>query len=383
MTLLFVLTLETILVCITESFVIYYHSKIFAACQFSLNTIGLGQADFIYHGLYMATPIYQLCLYLDTLRQRNVFQLFTLVLFGGLMVIFSGIQTMQHMIFEQSGCDPWNQNSNNNITFPNTTLLSSLKMSVIISNTTLPVSIYQDTMDANISNIRPFEYSSLAFIILVFFIMLICVIKLYKLFHWNNYLFHTFAANDMRLRNAMISWAIFTGLLKIDFFFAFAYAIQLVPTALLGYTDIPLFEGALVFAVSFIAFLLAIHSIRNEDMRTLGVFNTIVLGSIGYFGYRLYTFGIHREIDPFMLTRYDLLFTTLVMTLLMILTLCTGLVCVRNVVLNKVRILQDFKCVCPTCYFHRSTGTESDTPQEPSNLEAASQNTVDLPSDNK
>lgn len=66
------------------------------------------------------------------------------------------------------------------------------------------------------------------------------------------------------------------------------------------------------------------------------------------------------------------------MALLMILTLCTGLVCVRNVVLNKVRILQDFKCVCPTCYFH-STGTES----EPSNLEAASQDTVDLPSDNK
>lgn len=217
---------------------------------------------------------------------------------GCLMAIFSGIQTMQHMIFEQSGCDPWNQNSNN-ITFPNTTLSSSLKMSVIISNTTLPVSIYQDTMDANISNIRPFEYSSLAVIILVFFIMLICVIKLYKLFRWNNYLFHTFA-NDMRLRNAMISWAIFTGLLKIDFFFAFAYTIQLVPTALLGYTDIPLFESALVFAVSFIAFLLAIHSIRNEDMRTLGVFNTIVLGSIGYFGYRLYTFGISREVDPFM-----------------------------------------------------------------------------------
>lgn len=82
MALLFVLTLETVSVCIMESFILYYHSKIFAACPFSLNTMGLGQADFIYHGLYMAAPVYQLSLYLDTLRQRNVFQLFTLMLFG-------------------------------------------------------------------------------------------------------------------------------------------------------------------------------------------------------------------------------------------------------------------------------------------------------------
>lgn len=50
------------------------------------------------------------------------------------------------------------------------------------------------------------------------------------------------------------------------------------------------------------------------------------------------------------------------MMLLLILTLCIGLVCIRNVVLNKVRILQDFKCICPTCYFH-SSAISGSTPQ--------------------
>jgi hypothetical protein len=38
----------------------------------------------------------------------------------------------------------------------------------------------------------------------------------------------------------------------------------------------------------------------------------------------------------------------------MILTLCTSLVCVRNVWLNKMRILDKFQCICPTCYMHSS-----------------------------
>jgi hypothetical protein len=87
MALLFILTLEAILTVVMESFVIYYHSMIFAQCIFSLNTLGLSQADLIYHGIFIATPIYQLFLYIDTLRQRNIFQLFTLLLFGKVAVV--------------------------------------------------------------------------------------------------------------------------------------------------------------------------------------------------------------------------------------------------------------------------------------------------------
>lgn len=82
MALLFILSLVAILVSITEGFIIFYHSMIFAQCKFSLITLGLGQADLIYHGIFIMAPIYQLALYLDALRQRNIIQLFTLILFG-------------------------------------------------------------------------------------------------------------------------------------------------------------------------------------------------------------------------------------------------------------------------------------------------------------
>lgn len=322
MALLFILCLVPILVTITEGFIIFYHSMIFAECEFSLNTLGLGQADLIYHGIFIMAPIYQLSLYLDILRQRNIIQLFTLILFGKfkpmshavlnidiigiIMVIFSGIQTVQHMILEEAGCYLDFQNGNKTITFPNSTTVSSIKMSVIISNSTQAALDYQDNIDAGVSNIRPFEYAVIAIIGIGFIIMLGCSIKLYKLFRWENYLSHIFL--DIHLRNALISWAIFTGLLKIDFFFIFAYAIQLVPAALIGYTNIPAFECIIVFGISLVGFLLAIHSIRNEDMRTLSVFNITISGSIGYFGYRLYTFRVRKEAisDPFWASSFQM-----------------------------------------------------------------------------
>jgi hypothetical protein len=82
MALLFFLTVEALAIAAMESFIIYYHSMLFSHCKFSLETLGLGQIDLIYHGVFIATPIYKLFLYLDTLRQRNLFQLLILFLFG-------------------------------------------------------------------------------------------------------------------------------------------------------------------------------------------------------------------------------------------------------------------------------------------------------------
>lgn len=79
------------------------------------------------------------------------------------------------------------------------------------------------------------------------------------------------------------------------------------------------------------------------------------------------------------MTRYNLLFTTLTVTLLMILTLCVGLVCVRNVMVNKVRILQDFQCICPTCYFHSSSVLSEDNTPATCSLKTASFDIQHLP----
>lgn len=232
------------------------------------------------------------------------------------MVISAGIQTIQHIKFEKAGCNLDFQNENTTIALSNSTtaISSSIKMFVTISNST-QVSDFQDTIDADVSNIRPFEYAAITIIGIGFIIMLGCSIKLYKLFRWENYLSHNFT--DTRLRNTLVSWAIFTGLLKIDFFFVFAYTIQLVPATLIGYTNIPAFECITVFAIGLVAFLLAIYSIRNEDMRILSIFNTIILGSIGYFGYRVFTFGIGRETisDPFWVSNSIFFFYLIKITL--------------------------------------------------------------------
>jgi hypothetical protein len=220
---------------------------------------------------------------------------------GILMVIFIGIQTIQHMIFEKFGCD-FPIGNTAITTLPNPVLndtLVELRMAVIINNSSKPIHL-QDNLEEYISNIKSFEYVVLVFVPIFFFIMLVGLIKLHRIFTWRNYLSHTFA--DVRLRNTLIGWAIFTGLLKIDFFFLFAYAVQLVPSHLVGYKNIPAFESILVFGSGLVAFLLAIFSARNEHVKTLMIFSTILFGSIGYFGYRLFTFGKPREVteDPFM-----------------------------------------------------------------------------------
>lgn len=203
------------------------------------------------------------------------------------MVGFSAVQTVQHMVFEKAGCNLEYQNGNQTMTSLNSTAIPSSAHN------------FQDGIDANISNIRPFEYATIGVVGIGFFITLGCSYKLYKLFRWNNYLSHTFT--DIRLRNALIAWSVITGLLKIDFFFIFAYAIQLMPAASVGYIDIPAFECIIVYGVGLVGFLLGIHSVRSENMKTLSLLSIIILGSIGYFGYRLFTFGVPRESnsDPF------------------------------------------------------------------------------------
>lgn len=228
-----------------------------------------------------------------------------------MLVIFTGIQTIQHLIFEQAGCNfpplvNATADGNTTTTLPNlsngtTTTASNrlLHMSVVISNTTLS---FQDNIDDYISNAKPFEYAILVFVPICFFIMMGCMIKLYSLFRWNQYKNHKLSSADdnTRLRTTLLAWSILTGLLKLDFFFLFSYAVQLIPSQLMEYT-IPSYESILVFCFSLLAFLLAMQGTRTENSRLMWLFSFVLLGSIGYFGYRLFTFGIPRDVtnDPY------------------------------------------------------------------------------------
>lgn len=239
---------------------------------------------------------------------------------GVLLVIWTGIQTIQHMMFEKVGCQfpPLvDAAGNTTTTLPNlsnettaaaaTTSNKLLHMSVIISNTSL---IFQDTVDENVSNIKPFEYAILVLVPICFVVMAGCIVKLYSLFKWNHYKSHTLSPSaagnsgdddDTRLRTTLMAWSILTGLLKLDFFFLFAYAAQLVPSSMMEYT-VPPYESVVVFCASVLAFLLATQGTRTENIKAMWLFSLVLLGSVGYLGYRLFTFGIPRDVtrDPYL-----------------------------------------------------------------------------------
>ncbi|KAI8975239.1 hypothetical protein BDF20DRAFT_810162, partial [Mycotypha africana] len=300
---LVLLVAEAIAIVIMESFIIFYHSAMFSQCQLTLVAIGLSQVDLIYHGLFAITPIYQILLYLDALHQRNTIHILILILFG---------KSQYHFPLRQY----------------------SLKMLAIIRNETSSTIYFKDTFDELISNMKPFEYACLVFVPVCFLFMVAGIIFLYRSFKWNTLTYHLQRYPDgdssSSYKNALIAWSTFTSLLKLDFFFLLAYSVQLIPSATVGY-EVPAFEGVLIFCLSLIMLSIAMYSARTENMKSLSFFCLASIGFIGYFGYRLFTFGIHREGttgDPYAFTRYNLVYATLTVILLMIMTLATSLICI-------------------------------------------------------
>ncbi|KAG1644876.1 hypothetical protein G6F44_002391 [Rhizopus delemar] len=245
---------------------------------------GFEQTDYIYHGIFIFASVYQLFLYIDALRQRNIFQLLALILFGLLFVIMAVIHVLQHFLFEEAGCYQPLDAPVNNIT-------NYVRVLPVIFDSDSP----RDYILISAAKMKPFQYATLAIVPWTFFIILIAAIKLYYRFHWGNYNYHHIS-NSKDIWNAVIAWGTLTGLLKVYYFFLFAYAIQLVPSTLMGYKDIWAFEGALVLLVGLVVFLLVIfYGIRYESAVVITLFALFTLITLGYFGYRTFTFAIARE----------------------------------------------------------------------------------------
>lgn len=82
MVLLFILFVEAFAITAMQACIVYYHTLVFVQCDLSLRTLGLSQVDLIYHGILIMAFVYQVFLYMDCLRQRDVFQLMILLLYG-------------------------------------------------------------------------------------------------------------------------------------------------------------------------------------------------------------------------------------------------------------------------------------------------------------
>src|SRR5207249_289437 len=144
-------------------------------------------------------------------------QLIALVVFNVLSLAYGGVQIYQHMILEEEG-----------------TIGAIFK----------PNDEFQ-TADAAknhfVSKMRPIEYI-IASLVLSFSIYLTLLsYKLTKEFGWENY--KTYTA-DLKVRKAFVSLTILQTLVKLDIFFIASYAIQLIPSKLIGYSD-SMFETVL------------------------------------------------------------------------------------------------------------------------------------------
>ncbi|CAO3681893.1 unnamed protein product [Rhizopus stolonifer] len=239
---------------VLEYYVIYYDIHSLSTCKLTLTTLAFAQTDYIYHGILILGSIYQLFLYLDALKQKNTFHLLACILYGLLFVVMTVVLVLQHFLFEQAECFESQSNSQY------TTILAT--------------------------RMKPFQYATLALVSLLFCILFVVCVKLYHGFHWANY--------DHHIQENLMAWMVLAGLLKAQFYFLFIYAIQLFPAGMLDY-DVWIFEGGVVLVFSLIVFLIVSFGIQKENGVVLGLFLIFVLTSLGYFGYRTYTFASPRS----------------------------------------------------------------------------------------
>ncbi|CAO3658651.1 unnamed protein product [Rhizopus stolonifer] len=303
-------TCEAIIIAILEGMIIMNHLGLVQNCSATSVEDGVSESDLIYHSLFIVAQVFQVVLCVDALHQRNTSQLCALILFGLLVVGKSRIQLKQHVILENSVCgntDYWKP--------------VDPRWSSDISGMNTAKHFYQSVMS-------PIEYTIIALIPAFFIVLVFFGWRLRKQFAWDNY--QNFSA-DMKVRNALITTSILLTLLKLDFFFIFSFAAQLIPSVLLGYSE-TMTETILVFVLGALLLTLAIFSVYRECKYCMLLSILSGIGSVGYFIYRLYLIVIPHgnEYDPYVHTRQFLIFTTVIAMVLLIITIIAAICCLWN-----------------------------------------------------
>ena len=130
----------------------------------------------------------------------------------------------------------------------------------------------------------------------------------------------------------MITSNFFLTLLKLDFFFIFSFAAQLIPSVRLGYSE-SITETVLVFILGGCLLSVAMFSVYQENKYGMAVSILSGICSLAYFIYRLYLIAKPRgdAYDPYLHTRQFLIFTTVVAMVLLIVTIAVGTKCFWNI----------------------------------------------------
>lgn len=129
-----------------------------------------------------------------------------------------------------------------------------------------------------------------------------------------------------RVRGALITSSVLLTLLKLDFYFVFSFAAQLIPSQKLQY-DETITETVLVFVLGALGLTLAILAVYRENMYMMAGFIVAGAGAIAYLIYRLVRICVPREPgtgDPYEFTRRFLIFTVVVAMALILLTMAVA-----------------------------------------------------------
>lgn len=252
----------------------------------------------------MLSLAFQVLICVDALWRKNSMQLIALVLFNLLSLVYAGVQLYQHMILEEVGTE--------NAKF------------IPKDADKFPTAVF--TREFFIRRMRPLEYVIIGLVSAFSVYLAALSFKLTKEFGWDVY--RTYSA-DVKIRDAFRSLSILQTLIKLDIFFIGSYAIQLIPSQNIGYSN-SIAETVLIFFIGTIMLLMAWYSIMQESKYILLCVINLLTLSLIYMVYRLISINIPRPDDPYEFTRRLLTFFLATTICLVLFTIFYAVKCFKN-----------------------------------------------------